>query len=118
VTDDKGLSEALLLHQADRLVAVENQVAGNTAMIAALHDGIVLLRSAVTDLVREFSELRSSSMIASRGLEQLQRPLEGLVALKQRFSGAWLLATAMVMLAAYLFQPLLNEVYRRFFELH
>ena len=42
----------------------------------------------------------------------MRKPLEGLLDLRQRFSGIWLVATALLMVAAYLFQPLLAELYR------
>jgi hypothetical protein len=112
MTEPGGLEEAILLRLVDRLVMVEHQTSTNLAAVGALTESIADLRHQVADVSRELDKLRDLSTATMRSFEQMRTPLQGLLDLKQRFSGGWLVMTAFFLAAAYLLQPLLSELYR------
>jgi VIT1/CCC1 family predicted Fe2+/Mn2+ transporter len=111
MTDPGGLSEAILLRLADRILSLEHQAAGNVAAIAGLTEHVSEIRGTVTALSREVEEIQRVSSSAFETFEQMRKPLQGLLDLRQKFTGAWLVVTALLMVVAYLFQPLLAELY-------
>jgi len=112
MTEPAGLEEAILLRLVDRLVAVEHQTSTTLATVGALNDSISDLRRQVAALSSELDKMRELSTAAIRSFEQMRAPLQGLLDLRQRFSGGWLVITAFFLAAAYLLQPLLSELYR------
>jgi hypothetical protein len=112
MTDAGGLSEAILLRLVDRLVTVEQQAATSTAAIRSMTETVGELRNSVTELSREFEEFRTVTTTARQTFEQMRAPLQRLLDLRARFTGAWLVITAIGVVIAYLFQPLLTELYR------
>jgi hypothetical protein len=111
MTDPGGLSEAILLRLADRLLSVEHQAASNVAAIAGLTEHVTEIRGIVSGLARDVEEVQCANTAALQTFEQMRKPLQGLLDLRQKVTGAWLVATALLMVAAYLFQPLLAEFY-------
>lgn len=111
MTESGGLEEAILLRMIDRLVAAEQQIATSLAMVAALNDSVSELRTKVSGLSVELEEMRKASNAALQSFEDMRKPLQGLLDLKQRISGGWLVVVALVMAVAYLLQPFLNELY-------
>ena len=112
MTDAGGLSDAILLRLVDRLVALEQQAATSMAAIKAMTDNIAEMRTSVAALSHEVDELRTLSTAARQTFEQMRQPLQRLLDLRAKFSGAWLVVTALFVVIAYLFQPLLAELYR------
>ena len=76
-----------------------------------LTENVTEIRGTVSTLSHEVEQIRETSAAALQTFEQMRKPLQGLLDLRQKFSGAWLVATALLMVAAYLFQPLLAELY-------
>jgi hypothetical protein len=111
MTDPGGLSEAILLRLADRLLSVEHQAATNVAAVAGLTEHVTEIRGTVAALARDVDEIQRATTAALQSFEQMRKPLQGLLELRQKVTGAWLVATALLMVAAYLFQPLLAELY-------
>ena len=111
MTELGGLEEAILLRLVDRLVMVEHQTATNLATVGALTESIADLRSQIAGLSNELDKLRDLSTNTMRGFEQMRRPLQDLLDMKQKFSGGWLVMTAFFLAAAYLLQPLLTQLF-------
>jgi len=111
VTDLPALSEAILLRLADRLVAVELQAATNATAMRAMTDSIAELRQLVAGMAHDFEGLRAISTDTLQSFERMRGPLQNLLDLKARLSGAWLVTTALLMVVAYLLQPLLGQIY-------
>ena len=111
MTDQNGLSDAILLRLSDRIHTLEQQTATHAAEIAGLNENVADVRNNVAALSQEIDDVRSASTEAARTFEQMRKPLQGLLDLRQRFTGAWLVVTALLMVAAYLFQPLLADLY-------
>lgn len=111
MTDPSGLGDAILLRLTDRLASVEQQAATNAAAMRAMGDSIVDLRQLIAGLAHDFNELRTISSDTLQSFEQMRAPLQGLLDLRARLSGAWLAATALLMVVAYLLQPLLGQIY-------
>jgi hypothetical protein len=111
VTDPSGLGEAILLRLADRLVAVEQQAATNAAAMRALSDSTAELRQLIAGLAHDLDGLRAISTDTLQAFERMRVPLQGLLDLRARMSGAWLATTAVLMAVAYLLQPLLGQIY-------
>jgi len=112
MTELGGLEEAILLRLVDRLVTVENQTATNLATVGALTESIADLRHQLAGMSSEMDKLRDLSTATMRSFEQMRAPLQGLLDMKQKFTGGWLVITAFFLAAAYLVQPLLSELYR------
>lgn len=112
MTEPSGLEEAILLRLIDRLITVEQQLATNLVTVSAMTETVSELRRAINALSRELDELRDLFTEAMRSFEQMRMPLQGLLDLKQKFSGGWLVLLAFFMAAGYLLQPLLTELYR------
>jgi cobalamin synthase len=110
-----GLSEAILLRLADRLVALEQQAATNGAALLAMGESVAELRRLIGGLTHDFDGLRSMSTETLQTFEKMRKPLQGLLDLKAKLSGVWLAITALLMVVAYLLQPILGEVYHRHF---
>jgi hypothetical protein len=68
--------------------------------------------ASVAELSKEFDQLRTLTTSARQTFEQMRMPLQRLLDLRAKFSGAWLVITAIFVVIAYLFQPLLAELYR------
>ena len=111
VTDPSGLSEAILLRLADRLASVEQQAAANAAAMRAMADSMIELRQLIAALTHDLDALRTISTDTLQSFERMRGPLQGLLDLKARMSGAWLVTTALLMVVAYLLQPLLGQIY-------
>ncbi|HEY1934767.1 MAG TPA: hypothetical protein VGG99_22405 [Acetobacteraceae bacterium] len=111
MTDPGGLSEAILLRLSDRILAVELQATTNVAAITGLVEHITETRATVADLSRRVAEVQRASSVALQTFEEMRKPLQGLLDLRQKFTGGWLVVTALLMVVAYLFQPLLAELY-------
>jgi hypothetical protein len=111
VTDQSGLSEAILLRLSDRLATVEQQAATNAAAMRAMGDSIAELRQLIAGLSHDFDALRTISTDTLQAFERMRVPLQGLLDLKTKLSGAWLVTTALLMVVAYLLQPLLGQLY-------
>lgn len=112
MTDPGGLGEAILLRLVDRIISVEQQTASNATALRAITESVGELRSSVSQLSHDVGDARNASNAALQTFEQMRKPLQQLMDLRQKFSGVWLVATALLMVAAYLFQPLLAELYR------
>ncbi|HVC60941.1 MAG TPA: hypothetical protein VND19_11345 [Acetobacteraceae bacterium] len=112
MTDPSGLGDAILLRLADRLGAAEQQAAANAAAMRAMGDSIAELRQLIAGLAHDFDALRAISSDTLQAFEKMRTPLQGLLDLKARLSGAWLAVTALLMVVAYLLQPLLGQIYR------
>jgi uncharacterized coiled-coil protein SlyX len=111
MTEFGGLEEAILLRLVDRLVMVEQQTTTSLATVGAMSDSIGELRKQIAQLSGELDKLRELSMVTMRSFEQMRSPLQGLLDLKQKFSGGWLVITAFFLAVAYLLQPLLTQLY-------
>jgi len=111
MTELGGLEEAILLRLVDRLVMVEHQTATNLATVGALTESIADLRNQIAGLSNELDRLRDLSTNTMRGFDQMRRPLQDLLDMKQKFSGGWLVMTAFFLAAAYLLQPLLTQLF-------
>ena len=111
MADQHGLLDEMLLRLADRMSKVEQQMATTMATLQASTQNLSELRGVVGRLVKELDDMRRVSVAAQDAVEEMRKPLQRLLELKDRFSGAYLLAMALVMVVAYLFQPLLNELY-------
>lgn len=115
MTDPSGLSDAILLRLVDRLVAVEQQAATNTEAMRAMGESIAELRRLLTIVTHDLDELRTLSSDALQNFEKMRKPLQDLLDLKAKLSGAWLVVTALLMVVAYLLQPVLGELLHRHF---
>ena len=102
MTEFGGLEEAILLRLVDRLVMVEQQTATSLATVSTMSDSIGELRKQITQLSSDLDKLRELSMVTMRNFEQMRSPLQGLLDLKQKFSGGWLVITAFFLALAYL----------------
>jgi len=111
MTELGGLEEAILLRLVDRLVMVEHQTATSLATVGALSEAIADLRKQITGLSTELDDLRDQTTATMRSFEQMRSPLQGLLDLKQKLSGGWLVMTAFFLALAYLLQPLLVQLY-------
>lgn len=111
MTDPSGLSEAILLRLADRLATVEQQAAANSAAMRAMAESVGELRQLIAELAHDFDGLRTISTDTLQAFERMRLPLQGLLDLKAKLSGAWLVTTALLMVLAYLVQPLLGQLY-------
>lgn len=111
MTDPNGLSEAILLRLADRIFTLEQQNSAHATEIHDLKEHVTEIRGAVGNMSRDVENVRQTSADAIAVFEQMRKPLQGLLDLRQRFTGAWLVVTALLMAAAYLFQPLLLDLY-------
>lgn len=111
MTDPSGLSEAILLRLVDRLVALEQQAATNAAAMRAMGETIAESRQLIGGLMHDFDGLRAISADTLQTFEKMRAPLQGLLDLKAKLSGAWLVVTALLMVVAYLLQPLLGQIY-------
>jgi len=105
-----GLGEAILLRLADRLTAVEAQAATSIEALSAVRENIAQLRHLLSDLTHDFDALRAASNDALQNFQRMQMPLQDLMTLKARLSGVWLVVTALLMVVAYLLQPVLGEL--------
>jgi uncharacterized coiled-coil protein SlyX len=112
MTESGGLEEAILLRMVDRLVMLEQQTATNLATVGALTTTVTDLRRTINAMSQELDELRDLSTAAMHSFDEMRKPLQGLLDLKQRFSGGWIVAMGVCMVFAYLLQPLLTELYR------
>lgn len=112
MTETGGLEEAILLRLIDRLVTAEQQIATSLATIGALSDSVADLRNKIAALTKELDDMREITTAAARSFEQMRSPLQGLLDLKQKLSGGWLVVMAVFMAIAYLLQPLLEHLYR------
>jgi len=101
----------MLLRLADRLVAVELQAATNATAMRAIADSMTELRQLISSMAHDYEGLRVLSTDTLHSFEQMRGPIQGLLDLKTRISGAWLVTTALLMVVAYLLQPLLGLVY-------
>ncbi|HTW69883.1 MAG TPA: hypothetical protein VME47_08365 [Acetobacteraceae bacterium] len=110
-----GLGEAILLRLSDRLSKVEQQAAISTEALRAVGESVAQLRELASGLTRDFDALRTASNDALQNFEKMRKPLQDLLDLKARLSGAWLVVTALLMVAAYLLQPILGELLHRHF---
>lgn len=115
MTDPSGLSEAILLRLVDRLVVLEQQSAANGAVMRTMSDSAAELRHLMTALTHDFDALRAISTDTVQSFERMRAPLQGLLDLRARMSGAWLVTTALLMVVAYLLQPLLGQIYHAHF---
>jgi hypothetical protein len=111
MTEGGGLEEAILLRMIDRLITAEQQIATSLAMVRTLNDSVNELRKKVGSLSVELEEMRKASCAALQSFEDMRKPLQGLLDLKQRISGGWLVVVALAMAVSYLLQPLLKELY-------
>lgn len=118
MTDPGGLSDAILLRLADRLVKVEQQATTNAEAMRAVAESIAELRQLVSGVTHDFDSLRTISHDTLQAFENMRGPLQGLLDLKARLSGAWLVVTALLMVVAYLLQPVLGDVYHQHFVGH
>ncbi|HUB44993.1 MAG TPA: hypothetical protein VMB73_08410 [Acetobacteraceae bacterium] len=109
------LGEAILLRLSDRLAKVEQQAATSTEALRAVTESITQLRQLVSGLTHDFDALRAASNDALSNFEKMRMPLQDLLDLKARLSGAWLVVTALLMVVAYLVQPVLGELLHRHF---
>lgn len=112
MTESNPLSEAILLRLSDRLVTVEHEAAIHTTSLHAITNQIDELRSTLTKLTGQLEDMRRASESAMTAFDQMRQPLQGLLDLRERVSGVWLVVTALAVVFAYLFQPLLAEFYR------
>jgi hypothetical protein len=112
MTDASGLSDGMLLRMADRLALLEQETASNMAAVKAMAEHINELRLSLGALTHEVEELRTGTSNLRQAFEQMRPSLQGLLDLKARFSGAWLVVAALFLVISYLFQPLLAEFYR------
>lgn len=115
VTESGGLSEAILLRLADRLVAVEQQAATNAEAMRAMGESAAELRRLITSLSHDFDALRSISNDTLQSFDKMREPLQDLLDLKAKLSGAWLVITALLMVVAYLLQPVLTDLLHQHF---
>ncbi len=112
MTEQKGLEEAILLRTVDRLVSAEQQIAMSVASVKTLTDTVAELRGRLDGLTTEMERMRKASDEAVHAFEQMRRPLEGLLVLKQRISGGWLVIVALIMALSYVLEPVLSYVDR------
>jgi hypothetical protein len=116
VTDpSSGLGDAILLRLSDRLSKVEQQAAISTEALKAVGESVSQLRQGIGGLAHDFEALRTASSDALQNFEKMRTPLQELLDLKARLSGAWLVVTALLMVVAYLLQPVLGELLHRHF---
>jgi ABC-type siderophore export system fused ATPase/permease subunit len=115
VTDPGGLSEAILLRLADRLVVVEQQAATNAEAMRAMGESAAELRRLIASLTHDVDALRTLVSDTSQSFDKMRVPLQELLDLKTRLSGAWLVITALLMVVAYLLQPVLTDALHRHF---
>lgn len=111
MVDSGSLGEAILLRLSDRLAQVEQQTNINTASMQSLSAQVMRLNDTIVELTDEYKDIQRTSGETLRIFDDMRKPLQGLLEMKERFSGVWLVMTAFVMVAAYLFQPLLTELY-------
>lgn len=111
MSDHGGLGDAILLRLADRIHTLEQQTATQSTQIAGLTENVADIRKSISRVSHEVEDVRRTYAEACQSFEQMRKPLEGLLELRQRFTGGWLLATALLMAVAYLFQPLLADLY-------
>ena len=112
MTEPGGLGEAILLRLADRLLKVEQQAATNAEAMRAIAESVSDLRQNVAALTHDFDALRSITNETLQSFEKMRLPLQNLLDLRAKLSGAWLVVTALLMVVAYLLQPVLGDVYR------
>lgn len=110
-----ALGEAILLRLTDRLSRVEQQAATSAEALRAVGDSISQLRQLITGLAHDFDQLRSMSTDALQSFERMRTPLQDLIDLKTRLSGIWLVITALLMVVAYLLQPVMGELLHNHF---
>ena len=110
-----GLGDAILLRLADRLAKVEQQAAVSTEALKGVGESFAQLRQSIAGLAHDFEALRTASNVALQNFEKMRAPLQDLLDLKARLSGAWLVVTALLMVVAYLLQPVLGELLHRHF---
>lgn len=115
MTDPGGLSEAILLRLADRLVTVEQQAATNGEAMRAVGESVAELRRLMTGLTHDFDALRTLSNDTLQSFDRMRAPLQDLLDLKAKLSGVWLVVTALLMVVAYLLQPVLGDLLHRHF---
>ena len=110
MTEQNGLEEAILLRTVDRLVTAEQQIATSVASVKALTETVAELRRRLDGLTAEMDRMSKASDEEMHAFEQMRRPLEGLLILKQRISGGWLVIVALVMALSYLLEPVLSHL--------
>ena len=113
MTESGGLEEAILLRMVDRLIMVEQQTATALATVGALTETVADLRRTINAMSAELDELRDLSTAAMQSFDEMRRPLQGLLDLKQRFSGGWGVVMGICMVIAYLVQPLLHACFNQ-----
>lgn len=111
MTDPSGLGDAILLRLTDRLATAEQQAAANAAAMRAMGDSIAELRQLIAGLTHDFDALRTISTDTLQAFDKMRAPLQSLLDLKAKMSGAWLAVTALLMVVAYLLQPFLGQIY-------
>jgi uncharacterized coiled-coil protein SlyX len=112
MTDASGLGEAILLRLGDRLAELEQHGASSGEAIKAISENVAELRTSLSALRREFDDLRARSTAARTAFEEMRIPLQHLLDMRAKFSGGWLVITALFIVVSYLFHPLLGEFYR------
>lgn len=70
------------------------------------------LNNTIVELTDQYKDIQKTSGETLRIFDDMRKPLQGLLEMKERLSGIWLVVTAFVMVAAYLFQPLLAGLYQ------
>lgn len=110
MTDPGGLSEAILLRLADRMAALEKQEATNAEAMRAMGESAADLRRVMGDLTHDFESLRTLCNDTLQSFEKMRAPLQDLLDLRAKLSGAWLVVTALLMVLAYLLQPFLADL--------
>lgn len=108
-----GLGEAILLRLSDRLAHVEQQAAASAEALRAVSESVAQLRQRIAALAEDLDGLRAVSSDALQSFEKMRSPLQDLLDLKARLSGVWLVVTALLMVIAYLLQPVLGELLHR-----
>jgi uncharacterized coiled-coil protein SlyX len=111
MTDLGGLEEAILLRMVDRLVTLEQQTATSLATIGSLSETIADLRRQISGISTELSDLRERATATMSSFEQMQRPLQSVLDLKQKLSGGWLVVTAFILAVGYLLQPMIAQLF-------
>lgn len=115
MTDQNGLSEAILLRLADRIATVEQQAATNAEAMRSMGESASELRRLIAGLTHDFDALRTVCNETLQSFDKMRAPMQDLLDLKAKLSGAWLVVTALLMVVAYLLQPVLADIVHRHF---
>ena len=87
----------------------EQQIATSVASVRTLTEAVADLRRKLDDVTGEVDRMRRASDEALQAFEQMRKPLEGLLDMRQRLRGGWLVVLALLMMLSYLAPPLLNH---------